>query len=120
VRPEVRRLLQRGAACGCAKTAGTCAEILKVEESLWTFARVAGVEPTNNAAERALRHSVLWRAVSHGTRSSQGSRFVATILSVVETCRQQGRHVLEYLTACCQAALAKTQVPSLLPQPGSC
>lgn len=120
VRPEVRLLLQRGAACGCAKTAGTCAEILKVEESLWTFARVAGVEPTNNAAERALRHPVLWRAVSHGTRSSKGSRFVATILSVVETCRQQGRHVLEYLTACCQAALAKTQAPSLLPQPGFC
>src|SRR5262249_48495308 len=79
VRPEVRLLLQRGAACGCATTAGTVAEILKVEESLWTFARVAGVEPTNNAAERALRHPVLWRAVSHGTRSSKGSRFVATI-----------------------------------------
>jgi transposase len=119
VRPEGRRLLQRGAACGCAKTAGTCAKILKVEESLWTFARVAGVEPTNNAAERALRHPVLWWAVSHGTRSSKGSRFVGNILSVVETCRQQGRHVLEYLTACCQAALVKTQAPSLLPQPGS-
>jgi transposase len=46
-------------------------------------------------------------------------RFVATILSVVETCRQQGQNVLEYLTACCQAALAKAPAPSLLPQPGS-
>ncbi len=118
VRPEVRLLLQRGAACGCAKTAGTCTEILKVEESLWTFARVEGVEPTNNAAERALRHAVLWRAVSHGTRSPRGSRFVATILSVVETCRQQGRNVLEYVTACCRAALDRSPVPSLLPQPG--
>jgi transposase len=119
VRPEVRRLLQRGTACGCAKTAGTCTEILKVEESLWTFARVEGVEPTNNAAERALRHPVLWRTVSRGTRSLAGSQFVATILSVVETCRQQGRNVLEYLTACCQAALDKAPAPSLLPQPGS-
>jgi transposase len=117
--PEIRLLLQRGTACGCAKTAGTCIEILKVEESLWTFAHVEGVEPTNNVAERALRHPVLWRTVSHGTRSPEGSRFVTTILSVVETCRQQGRHLLEYPTACCQAALANAQTPSLLPQPGS-
>src|SRR5262249_14353740 len=48
-----------------------------------------------------------WRTISHGRRSTRGSLFVATILSVVETSRQQGRHVLEFLTACCQAALAK-------------
>jgi transposase len=119
LRPEVRLLLQRGTACGCAKTAGTCADILKVEESLWTFTRVAGVEPTNNAAERALRHAVLWRTSSHGTRSPGSSRFVANILSVAETCRQQCRYVLEYLTACCQAALEKAPAPSLLPQPGA-
>jgi hypothetical protein len=41
---------------------------------------------------------------------------VANILSVVETCRQQGRKVLEFLTACCEAALAKRPIPSLLPQ----
>jgi transposase len=117
LRCEVRLLLQRGAACGCAKTAGTCAEILKVEGNLWTFARVEGVEPTNNAAEWALRHAVLWRTASHGTRSAGGSRFVATILSVVETCRQQGRDVLEYLTACCQAALEGVPAPSLIPVP---
>jgi transposase len=118
LRPEIRLLLQRGTAYGCAKTAGTCVEILKVEVSLWTFARVEGVEPTNNAAGRALRHPVLWPTASHGTRSPAGSRFVALILSAVGTCRQQGRNVLEYLTACCQAALEKAPAPSLLPQPG--
>src|SRR5438034_9851842 len=55
LRAEVRALLGKGAACGCAKTAGVCAEVLKLEEALWTFARQEGVEPTNNAAERALR-----------------------------------------------------------------
>jgi transposase len=116
LRPEVRAALQRGAACGCAKTAGVCAEIQKVEPALWTFARHAGVEPTNNAAERALRHAVLWRRMSHGTDSKGGSRFVANILSVVETCRQQGRNVLDYLTACCAAAGRGAPAPSLLPQ----
>jgi transposase len=119
LRPWVRSQLQAGTVCGRAKTAGTCQELLAVEPVLWTFVRVEGVEPTNNAAEQALRHAVLWRTLSHGTRSPGDSRFVANILSVVETCRHQGRNVLEYLTACCQAALEKAPAPSLLPQPGA-
>jgi transposase len=84
--------------CSCAKTAGTCQEILSVEPALWTFVRVEGIEPTNNAAERALRHAVCWRKTSYGTKSTAGSHFVENILSIVATCRQQGRNVLEYLT----------------------
>jgi transposase len=72
-----------------------------VESALWTFVRVREVEPTNNAAERALRRAVLWRRKSFGTQSSAGSRFVERILSVVTTLRQQGRDVLDYLTAAC-------------------
>jgi transposase len=98
-----------------SKTAGTCRELLAVEPALWTFVRVEGVEPTNNAAERALRHAVLWRKASHGTDSEIGSRFVENILTVVATCRQQGRNVLECLTGCCRAALEGTPRVSLLP-----
>jgi transposase len=108
--------LEAGAGCACAKTAGTCRDILAIEPALWTFARVAGVEPTNNAAERALRHAVLWRKTSHGTDSEAGSRFVENILTVVATCRQQGRNVLEYLTGCCKAALQGVRPDSLVPQ----
>jgi len=119
LRPCVRSQLEAGSVCACAKTAGTCLEMLTVEPALWTFARVEGIEPTNNAAERALRHAVLWRKLSHGTDSATGSRFVANILSVVETCRQQGREVLEFLTASCEAALANRLMPSLLPRTNS-
>ena len=52
LRREFKTALEDGARCDCARTRGTCAELLRVEESLWTFARVAGVPPTNNAAER--------------------------------------------------------------------
>ena len=76
-------------ACGCAKTAATCRELLAGETHLWTFVRVEGVEPTNNAAERALRHAVIWRKISGGTDSEAGSRFVERMLTVVATCRQQ-------------------------------
>jgi transposase len=74
---------------------GSCAEILRVEESLWTFARVDGVSPTNNAAERAVGHAVIWRRISEGTDSERGSRFVERMLTVVATCRQQGLNVLD-------------------------
>lgn len=113
-RREFRCLLQAGAASASARTAGTCRELLSVEESLWTFAFVPSVEPTNNAAERALRHGVLWRKRSHGPKSWQGARYLANIWSVIESCRQQGRSVLAELTRCCQAACTGTKMPSLL------
>ena len=71
----------------------------------------------NNAAERALRHAVLWRKSSGGTASEWGSRFVERVLSVVATCRQQGRNVLEFLTQCFQAVLTGGRLPSLLVSP---
>jgi transposase len=116
LRPWVRSRLAAGGVCGCAKTAGTCRELLAVEPALWTFVRVEGIEPTNNAAERALRHAVLWRKASHGTESEAGSHFVENILTIVATCRQQGRNVLEYLTECCRASIRGIAPPLLVPQ----
>src|SRR3954463_13302325 len=115
LRREVKAALKSGQTCGCAKTAATCFEILKVEEALWTFVRVEGVEPTNNGPERALRHAVIWRRVSGGTDSVHGSRFVERMLTVVATCRQQKRNVLDYLSAGFEAHLRGPKVPSLLP-----
>jgi transposase len=115
VRRAVRRALQRGLRCGCARTAGTCRELLAHEERLWTFVDVCGVEPTNNAGERAERQGVLWRKTSAGTQSRQGSRFVGRVLTVVATCLQQGREVLDYLVGCIQAWRHGRAPPSLLP-----
>ena len=115
MRPLVREDLERGAACGCSETAGTCRELLAGEAHLWTFVRVEGVEPTNNDAERALRHGVIYRKLSGGTASEHGSRFVERMLTVVATCRQQEINVLDYLTRCYQAHLDGQPAPSLLP-----
>jgi transposase len=117
IRREVERLLEVGQTCGVPKTAGGCREILKVRHALWTFVRHAGVEPTNNAAERAIRPGVLWRKGSFGTQSADGSRFVETMMTVVATLTQQHRRVLDYLTAACEAALRGEIAPSLLPMP---
>jgi transposase len=118
LRQEVERLLEAGSQCSMPKTAGTCRDILKRRQALWTFVQVEGVEPTNNAAERAIRPGVLWRKGSFGTQSAQGSRFVESMMTVVTTLKQQQRNVLEYLSAACEAALRREAAPSLIPASG--
>ena len=97
------------------KVAGRCKEILKLQAALFTFVSVAGVEPTNNLAERAVRQAVLWRKSSYGTDSEVGSTFVARILTVVTSLRLQHRHVLDWMTEACEARLERRPSPSLLP-----
>jgi transposase len=65
-----------------AKTVRTCRQVLKVEPALWLFVTTAGVEPTNNAAERALHPAVLWRKSSFGAQSVAGSLFVSRMLTI--------------------------------------
>jgi transposase len=88
---------------------------LKRRTALWTFVQVEVVEPTNNAAERALRPGVRWRKGSFGTQSAAGSRCVESMMTVVATLKQQQRNILAYLTTACDAALRGEPAPSLLP-----
>jgi len=85
--------------------------------ALWAFAYVEGVEPTNNAAERALRPAVLWRKGCFGAVSSGGNEFVERIWTVIATCRQQERHLWSFLGDAVQAYWAECPAPSLLPTP---
>jgi transposase len=112
---EFRLLLEAGAAGPSAKAASVCRALLKLWPALWTFVLVPGVEPTNNSAERAIRPAVLWRRGCFGSQSEAGEWFVARLLSVVATCRQQQRAPLDYLTAVCTAAQQGHPIPSLLP-----
>lgn len=119
LRRSFRDELERGSRCRWPKTAATCLELLARERARWTFVRGEGIEPTNNEAERRLRHAVLWRKSSYGTQSHRGSRFVEAILTVVSSCQQPGRNVLAYLTACCRAFYLGRVGPSLLPRTSS-
>jgi len=95
------------------KQAGMCQHILDRVDHLWTFLQHEDVEPTNNASERALRHAVIWRKLSFGTQSVSGSRFVETLLSVIETCRQQDRNVFAFVTEAVQAHFKGHPAPQL-------
>jgi transposase len=115
VRRKVERLPLRGMQSDSKAARGTCRELYEHRQWLWTFLHHDGVEPTNNAGERSLRHAVIWRKLSFGTQSARGSRFVETMLTVIETCRQQGRNSFAFLTAAVEAHLAHQSAPSLLP-----
>ena len=103
LRRVVRLNLEAGRDGPCQATAKVCRQLLAIEGSLWTFARVEGVSPENNAAERALRHGVICRRTSGGTDGERGGRFVGRVSTVVATCRQRGRHVLDFLSDCFRA-----------------
>lgn len=116
VRQEVEGLLQLGISLvDHTKTKATCKNILKRKIALWTFVEHEAIEPTNNAAERALRRGVIWRRRSFGTQSQAGSRFVERILTAVISLRQQQRNVLDFLTEACRALNTEKDFPSLLP-----
>jgi len=114
-----RMLLEVGQRSPSAKAAGLCTSLLTLWPALWTFVRVPGVEPTNNDTERAIRPAVLWRKGCFGSQNEAGAAFVARLLSVAATCRQQDRSLLAYLTAVCTAAQCGHPIPSLLPAPAA-
>lgn len=83
-----------------------CARILKHLPALFTFVTAPGVPPTNNAAERSLRHLVIARKISGGTRSPRGTQTRMTLASLFGTWRVQGINPYD---ACC-ALLASPQL----------
>lgn len=115
LRKTIFSALQDGLSCGEAKTEGTCCELFKKWDCLWTFTKIDGVAPTNNAAERAVRHGVIWRKLSQGTQSKSGSRYVETILSVLATCRQNTLDAFGFVHSAITAHLNNQPAPKILP-----
>jgi transposase len=116
VQLTVRAMLERGQR-RYDQAAGLSEELLNLWPALWMFVTIEGVEPTNNAAERALRPAVLWRKGCFGAQSEAGNRFVERILTVSATCRQQDRHLLTFLTEAVSAYWAGQPAPPLLSSP---
>ncbi|HZY89580.1 MAG TPA: IS66 family transposase [Gemmataceae bacterium] len=115
VQNRLQRLLLEGALSGTDSTVVEfCENVLALEDALWTFATVEGVEPTNNHMERLLRRAVLWRKRSFGSASEAGCHFVERALTAVQTLRLQGRDVLDFLHQSLQAHRAGLPGPQLV------
>jgi transposase len=108
-------VLAMGTRCRDPAAKSLCKSLSTIETSLFVFARIEGIEPTNNIAERGIRPGVQWRKICFGTQSSSGSRFVERILTVVATCKAQHRPLLTYLRQLLMAQDSEGEFPSLLP-----
>jgi transposase len=123
LRAHLEDLLRQGASMDTkpgeqsptSKTKNTCKELQAIEPALWTFVRTPGVDPTNNKAERDLRHAVMIRKVSIGSQSEDGMAWMSRLLTVVMTTRAQGRNPHAFFVESCRAARVKRRPPSLLP-----
>jgi transposase len=90
------------------------AGFIKNWDILFTFLRIEGVEPTNNAAERAIRPAVQWRKICFGNQTCDGERFTERILTVTRTCKVQQRNPFQFLAHLMSAFFRQEPLPSLV------
>jgi transposase len=84
-------------------------------EQWWYFLEHPDIPPDNNLAERYLRLAVTKRKISGGSRSMERFEQTARLLTIVQTCRRQGRSVIAFFAQALKATLGLDIVPSLLP-----
>ena len=80
-----------------------CRRIERFIKELFVFVAEPDVPSDNNPAERGLRHLVISRKISGGTRSEQGTESKMTLASLFGTWRAQG---LNPLAACRQLLIS--------------
>jgi transposase len=90
-------ILRRGRFLDDEKTKKLCKKLIKHRKSLWLFCYDKNIEPTNNHAERQIRHAVIWRKKCFGTQSDRGMLYVERILSVIKTCHQQRLNCFDFI-----------------------
>jgi hypothetical protein len=84
-------------------------------DQLFTFIEQEGVDPTNNASERAMRLFVLIRKITYGNRSAKGEIALARLITVTQTCKLQRRPLLSYLLIAVHCHRRRQPAPSLRP-----
>ncbi len=84
-------------------------------ESYFRFITTPGVEPTNNAAEQAIRFVVIDRRITQGTRGTNGQRWSERIWTTMATCAAQGRSTFKFISQAMDAHFSGAEPPSLLP-----
>jgi hypothetical protein len=113
---RLKRACNLGSKADHPKLRSLAREILNDWDAVVAFVKNPGLPPTNNEAERALRHAVISRRISQGTRTPEGSRAFAALLSVIETCRLRGEDPWDYLTQTIALARKGATLPTI-PQP---
>ena len=98
------------------KTAALAKEFMNDWDVIFRLLRYPWMPLTNNEAERALRHWVILRKITHGTKSENGSRALALLASITATCRLRNASSLAYLAELIKAARIGDALPPLPPK----
>jgi transposase len=114
LRDEIVSTLEAGSRCRNPQTAELCRTLGNPCYSLFLFAEVDGVAPTNNVSEQSLRRAVIFRKLCFSTERGSGSDVLAATFSVVETCRRLGRDAHTYLQQAVTAHFQKRHAPQLI------
>ena len=115
IRLGFAQLVQGGTRALDKKLAATCRDVSRQFSSLWTFLIHAGVEPTNNVAERELRGAVIARGLMLSTKSEAGRLLFTRLLSVSATCKKQSRDFLAFIMNALERRAQGLSPPSLVP-----
>ncbi len=86
-----------------------------MSEDYFRFMFAPGVEPTNNHTEQQVRHCVIDRRITQGTRSEAGQRYHERMWTAIATCAKQDRSFFHFLRDSIAANLAHQPAPTLLP-----
>ena len=98
------------------KTANALAKRFRGKKAkhYFTFLTTPNVPPTNNLTEQAIRHVVIDRRITQGTRGERGRRWCERAWTVLATCAQQGRSAFEFLHHAILAHFNNQPAPSLV------
>ena len=83
-------------------------------DNYFRFLTTPGIDPTNNQTEQAIRHIVIDRHITQGTRGKRGQRWCERVWTMIGTCRQQSRHVFAFFCNALNAHFRQEAAPSLL------
>ncbi len=89
-------------------------ESYDLSQDYFRFMFAADVEPTNNHSEQQIRHCVIDRRITQGTRSAVGQRYHERMWTAIATCGKQGRSFFEFLHESIAARLNDQAAPSLM------
>lgn len=100
--------------CGHGDTEKLAKEFLNDWDAIFRILDYPFYPLTNNEAERALRHWVIIRKLTQGTRTAPGSRSLTLLASVIATCKLRGIKVLTELKTILTAARSGEEVATSL------
>jgi len=114
---KLRQLCQQHSRASHAVLGAVAREFLRDWDAIMAVLAQPHLPLTNNAAEHRLRHWVIARRISYGTRMQTGSNDFAMLASVIDTCRMRGADIIDTLAKAIHAARLGLPTPAMQPIP---